>query len=68
MPFVNYKQLIRFGWPYAFVILASSFMLDDIDGIALHIVYIAISCIVGAVGCHRVFLLPKKIVNQDMLA
>lgn len=67
MPFANYKELIRLGWPYAFLILASSFMPDEIDGVALNIAYAAIFCITGVlgiVGCHRVFLLPKNLVNE----
>ncbi len=67
MPFDRYKELIRLGWPYAFLILASSFMPEDIDGIALNIAYGAVFCltgVLGTVGCHRVFLLPTDIVSK----
>lgn len=69
MPFANYKELIRLGWPYACLILISSFVADGIDSIALNITYLVIfyiTAILGVIGCHRVFLLPKKLVKETL--
>lgn len=63
MPFANHKELIRLGWPYACLMLSSSFVADETGSIVLIITYLAIfyiTGILGIVGCHRVFLLPKK--------
>ena len=69
MPFANHKELIRLGWPYACLMLSSSFVADETDSIVLKITYLAIfyiTGILGIVGCHRVFLLPKKVVNETL--
>ena len=67
MPFKRHKELIRLGWPYAFLVLGSSFILEDINGIFLNITYIALLCftgVLGIVGWHRTFLLPTKAVTE----
>lgn len=67
MPIERHKELIRLCWPYAFLILGSSFISGKIDGTALNIAYTGLfllTGILGAVSCHRVFLLSADQVSQ----
>ena len=67
MPFEHYKELIRLGWPYAFLILASSFFPEKTDSFIFNSSYFILICIagvLGGVGCHRVFLLPSEPVSE----
>lgn len=67
MPFERYKELIRLGWPYATLVLASSFISEEINGITLNIAcggLFFFTGVLGMVGCHRIFLLPTKDVAE----
>jgi len=67
MPFENHKELLRLGWPYATIILIFSFIPENYEGFSIYIAYlvlVTVTGVLGIVGCHRVFLLPKETVAE----
>lgn len=67
VPFQQYKQLIRLGWPFIAFLFAFSFYSNEFDSIILNIIYGIINTFLGLialVACHRVFILPEGSVKH----
>ena len=67
MPFEKYREILRLGWPYAILMLGSSTLLNEVDGVILNIVFYGFMCftgILGVVSCHQIFLSKQELVGE----
>ena len=67
MPFEKYGEIFRLGWPYAILMLGSSTLSDEVDGVILNIVFFGFMCftgVLGVVSCHQIFLSEQEMVSE----
>lgn len=63
----RFNDILRIGWPYFLILFVSIMFPDQISGLAELIVFYILfttTSVLAIVGCHRIFLMSQKEVNQ----